>query len=174
MSKVDWSLAPEGTTHKDVGLHGLWYRFDFENNLVCYWNHRAWQMSGTPKEYDDGSMNHLESRPKQKPSWSGPQDGLPPVGTVCEIHYENRDWVECEIVAHKHFSDMGRPHAIAWINGDTLDQSQGLRFRAIKTPEQLAAEQRETAIREIMDIADVDCRVTAARLVDAGFKREVV
>jgi hypothetical protein len=33
---------------------------------------------------------------------------------------------------------------------------------------------RETAIREIMDIADVDCRVTAARLVDAGFKREVV
>lgn len=35
-------------------------------------------------------------------------------------------------------------------------------------------DQRETAIRELMDIAQVDCRVTAARLVDAGFKREVV
>ena len=33
---------------------------------------------------------------------------------------------------------------------------------------------RETAIRDVMDIAQVDCRVTAARLVDAGFKREVV
>ncbi|MNY35313.1 hypothetical protein D3C86_1697120 [compost metagenome] len=47
-------------------------------------------------------------------------------------------------------------------------------FRPIKTLEQLAAELRETAIREIMDAAGIDCLVTATKLVDAGFKREVV
>lgn len=80
-------------------------------------------------------------------------------------------WIQVRILAEHpiegQFSrgvQVLKTNALLWANT----------FRAILTPEQRAADERETAIREIMDVADVDCRVTAARLVDAGFKREVV
>ena len=38
----------------------------------------------------------LEARPTQ---WRGPEDGLPPVGTVCEARHHG-GWAECEIIAH--------------------------------------------------------------------------
>jgi hypothetical protein len=168
MSNLNW---PEGSTHKDQSWCGLYYKFDFEKNTAAYWDGAKWCKSGSASSYQDGSMDNMVSRPP-KP-WSGPEDGLPPVGTVCEIHNPRLGWVRCEIVAHKNMDCGGKPHAIAWIDGNNLDQSQGNRFQPIKTPDQIAAEKRETAIRELMDIAGVDCRVTAARLVDAGFKREV-
>lgn len=40
----------------------------------------------------------LESHPTE---WRGPQDGLPPVGTVCEVYISNREvWAEVRIKAH--------------------------------------------------------------------------
>ena len=129
-------------------------------------------------EFDNGTISaYLEPRAKQ---WSGPQDGLPPVGFRCEAgipHTSGQDneasiiWIEGRVIAY--FEVKGNTYA--WFaEDDGFYPPAVLEFRAIKTAEQLAAEQRETAIREIMDIANVDCRVTAARLVDAGFKREVV
>lgn len=109
-------------------------------------------------------------RPKPA-SWSGPQDGLPPVGLECEVDHGNgKHWDKVTIVAHHCekaiYLDPVREIHYIW----------GLvkNFRTVRTPDQIASEKRETAIRELMDIAGVDCRVTAARLVDAGFKREVV
>lgn len=169
MSKVDWSLAPEGATHKDFTPHGLWYRFNTETDIVCYWNNKVWQKSGTTEQYNDGSMDHMEARPV-KP-WSGPEDGLPPVGVECEVDHGNgKHWDKVTILAHhgEKAIYLDPIRGIHYIWGLLKD------FRTIRTPEQRAAEKRETAIRELMDIAQVDCRVTAARLVDAGFKREVV
>lgn len=170
MSKVDWSLAPKWADHVVSGpLSG-----------VNYWanDERRIQFGG---EFDCKDNNHVnegwavvESKPA---TWSGPQDGLPTVGTVCELRTKSGGWGEAEI------KYQGRRGICVWLwvrrdgNCEQVEWAESpdkLEFRAIKTPEQLAAEQRETAIREIMDIADVDCRVTAARLVDAGFKREVV
>lgn len=122
------------------------------------------------------------ARPTVKP-WSGPEDGLPPVGIQVEIrNTKNRD---CSpgpeglfgksVTVMACFVNM-HDYDIVAVEGD---DGGCFCFRAdmcfpVKTAQQLAAEKRETAIREIMDVADVDCRVTAARLVDAGFKREVV
>lgn len=109
---------------------------------------------------------------QQPKPWSGPEDGLPPVGTVCEFNDScGGQWHKVEIMYVSKHTIL-----IKFFGGEFQDvegaysPEESVCFRAIKTPEQL----RETAIRELMDIAQVDCRVTAARLVDAGFKREGV
>ena len=104
--------------------------------------------------------------------WSG--DGLPPVGIECEIKHETLGWTRCEIVAHKHMG-IGKPHAIAWIDGNTLDQSQGIRFRPIRTPEQIAADQYEKDAKEIAkilsDLDGADNIFVAKTLLDCGYRK---
>ncbi|HHM6453857.1 TPA: hypothetical protein ACRNLW_004968, partial [Pseudomonas aeruginosa] len=104
--------------------------------------------------------------------WDG--QGLPPVGTVCEVKHRDIGWVRCEIVAHKSFSCGGLTHAIAWIDENTLDQSQGLRFRQLRTPEQIAAEEREKAVGDMaMSIQGVPYQYpTLYALYDAGYRRQ--
>lgn len=122
---------------------------------------------GHGKRHWSGAPAGVTSLRKQPQPWSGPEDGLPPVGTVCEVkgcmsHYLK--WNKVTVFAVRGKTVMFDMEDGRW------GQTESHEFRAIQTPEQL----RETAIRELMDIEQVDCRVTAARLVDAGFKREVV
>ncbi|ERF04806.1 hypothetical protein PA13_1024685 [Pseudomonas aeruginosa HB13] len=110
----------------------------------------------------------FEARPQE--TWDG--QGLPPVGTVCEVKHRDIGWVRCEIVAHKSFSCGGLTHAIAWIDENTLDQSQGLRFRQLRTPEQIAAEEREKAIEEMCFAEETLTVKQAKALYDAGYRRQ--
>ena len=169
MSKVDWSLAPEGAEFYSPpfrGLHACWYKdVDGEVYLWCasepHWSQR------------EEMIGELVERPQPKP-WSGPEDGLPPVGSKCRVvKIDGIDApldTECKIVAH----EMNGENMVAvYMHGKAYAMYVGIGisdcFSLTKAPDK-----RETAIRELMDIAQVDCRVTAARLVDAGFKREVV
>lgn len=169
MSKVDWSLAPEGATHYNQNnemfylLKGGIYHFYASDDVGLL-------VGGSPSDYD---LSTFVERIKVKP-WSGPEDGLPPVNTICEYRLEpSNQWHECEIRYHIKNANDEDSRAVVWNEHLGFDQVSGSnwRFRPIRTPAQIAAEKRETAIRELMDIAQVDCRVTAARLVDAGFKR---
>lgn len=161
MSKVDWSLAPKWADHV---VRGPLIGFE-------YWasDDRRIQFGGDFDCRDDNQVKEgwdiVEEKPQSKP-WSGPEDGLPPVGIKVDYMGDH-----CTVVAH--VIERGQKGAILQGNEDWFYGTEAT-IDPIKTPEQLAAEQRETAIRELMDIAQVDCRVTAARLVDAGFKREVV
>jgi hypothetical protein len=182
MSKVDWSLAKDG------------YPFWLEDlNPECGGDMSGWHRDDGDRYTDTDGLHWLKkdsddytvylNPSKQKQEWSGPQDGLPPVGVQVEIrNTKNRDCSPgSEDLFGKSVAVMAvfrnmHDYEIVAVEGD---DGGCYCFRAdmcfpVRTAEQLAAEQRETAIREIMDIADVDCRVTAARLVDAGFKREVV
>lgn len=85
--------------------------------------------------------------------------GLPPLNTW-------RDGDTVEVVAHVKM--QGAVNPLYWNARDM--SSSTVREDLLEA----IPDKRETAIRELMDIAQVDCRVTAARLVDAGFKREVV
>ncbi len=122
-----------------------------------------------PTAFDE-SMQNLIARPVEPATWNG--QGLPPVGTVCEVKHRDIGWVRCEIVAHKSFSCGGLTHAIAWIDENTLDQSQGLRFRPIRTPEQIAAEEREKAIEEMCFAEETLTVKQAKALYDAGYRRQ--
>ena len=123
-------------------------------------------------EFDNGTVSvYLEPRPKQ---WTGPQDGLPPIGSECRVvKIDGIDApldTECKIVAH----EMNGENMVAvYMHGKAYAMYVGIGisncFSLIKAPDK-----RETAIREFMDIVGIDCRVTASKAVDAGFKREVV
>ena len=85
MSKVDWSLAPDDATHfgpstkdwepcwmKKIGNH--WYGWLYPTDTK--WDYLADASSNQSR------ISMLVKRPQPKP-WSGPEDGLPPAGTVC-------------------------------------------------------------------------------------------
>jgi len=171
MSKVDWSLAPNWC--KGYGLVGI-------SKFAVWFDDFQYQYLGDGKkhEFEGGctfkfsELSDIEWRPQPKP-WSGPEDGLPPVGVACERRFPSvtaSSWQGGIILAHGSKKIFFRDNC-----GDEWAHSfDDVEFRAFRTTAQISADQRETAIRELMDIAQVDCRVTAARLVDAGFKREVV
>lgn len=102
--------------------------------------------------------------------WDG--SGLPPVGTVCEYYCtEGDEWRKCRIVAY-YFAKV--------VAVDALDCSAvclrvGL-FRPIKTPEQIAREERSAAIQEMMGVASgfgylLD---SLESLYDAGYRKTEV
>ncbi|HIE1067009.1 TPA: hypothetical protein ACXJGN_003401 [Pseudomonas aeruginosa] len=175
---IDWSTAPDGCIGAFARIIGNQRTafFVFSKRPSDYMSREGYEGEG-----EDGSY-HVFSEFWEwldKP-WDG--QGLPPVGTVCEIKHRDIGWVRCEIVAHKSFSCGGLTHAIAWIDEYTLDQSQGVRFRPIRTPEQIAAEEREKAVQEMLALDEYPhgqdrggmmsradfCRV----LYDAGYRRQ--
>jgi len=102
-----------------------------------------------------------------KAKWNG--KGLPPVGTVCEWHPNHDGWVKVEILGHS-----GEE---TWFRRDGHESSETcLRmafFRPIRTPEQIAAEEREKAIEEMVHDHDNDqLRAWAAYVYDIlGYRK---
>jgi hypothetical protein len=174
---------PAGATHVVVDIYSLRDEQKAMNNKYPY---RKKDGDLWLAFVDDEWVNVLLPDPSRyhriEKQWSGPQDGLPPVGLRVEVLWSSikEEYVQALILAHDEdravfrFVTGGRKGEYQADESKFSSNKMLPNFRPLKTAEQLAAEQRETAIREIMDIADVDCRVTAARLVDAGFKREVV
>lgn len=101
-------------------------------------------------------------------AWDG--TGLPPVGTVCEYLGAHRydEWSVVRIFAEwgdKVFVDFGD----GW--RDERDES---RFRPMRTPEQIASEEREKAIHAMLDeFPGLDAQ-TAALIYDACYRKEKV
>ncbi|ELO0933411.1 TPA: hypothetical protein SL836_003082 [Pseudomonas aeruginosa] len=119
-------------------------------------------------------------------TWNG--QGLPPVGTVCEYRCndscEPNDWTAVHVLAHAaHGSDTamllaednnGEPGTIygrIWVPGTC---------RPLRTPEQIAAEEREKAIDAMLDLDpphEKGFGLTSRRqfcevLFDAGYRRQ--
>lgn len=154
--------APEDATHYAKNCH---YKVIGDTWMV-YISDNEWVKSDSMYNGQIKPSDIIQ-RPQPKP-WSGPEDGLPPVGLECEVDHGNgKHWDKVTIVAHhcEKAIYLDPVREIHYIWGLVKD------FRTVRTPDQIASDARETAIRELMDIAGVDCRVTAARLVDAGFKR---
>ena len=97
------------------------------------------------------------------------ESGIPQAGTVCEyFHHESQEWKTCEVVAH-HF---GCVVAIDLLDGFAVNYSP-CAFRPIKTPEQLAAEERENVLADmygaVMGSAGIAGGLEA--LYDAGYRK---
>ena len=98
--------------------------------------------------------------------------GLPPIGLVCEYYGADGKWRKCEIVAY-YFANV--------VAVDVLDSAavlmQPMMFRPIKTPEQIAIEDRLHAVVAMMDILGSHCalsRYSAKVLYDAGYRKTEV
>lgn len=190
MNAIDWSKAPEGTTHFGPNHDFLvenWFKRD-----ECGWS--IWECArwavcrgGLQKLREETMVQ----RPPVQP-WSG--EGPPPVGTVCEFHGASaacpydpwhpdlKDGDHVTIIAY--FNDsVGQVAAFTFkarnenIAAIKVEQARPSAFRPIRTPEQIAAEERQKACLELLSDCFQDANafalVQAGRLYDAGWRKQV-
>ncbi|MBI7227419.1 hypothetical protein JEU54_18145 [Pseudomonas aeruginosa] len=161
---IDWSKAPEGCIGAFARIISKTAFFVFSKRPSDYMSREGYEGEG-----EDGPY-HVFSEYWEwidKP-WDG--QGLPPIGTVCE--YRHMIWPEY------------RPCEIRYISEESLvayDDAQeqfyrtcDMLFRPIRTPEQIAAEEREKAVGDMaMSIQGVPYQhPTLYALYDAGYRRQ--
>lgn len=177
MNKPDWSKAPEWATHAVTtgpkwsgGAHLAgaveWARFDGEHYF-------AGESDEVGHVFGESAWIVLEARPSQ---WRGPEDGLPPVGTVCEVNYLNKGWVECEIIAHfEQLKDTVAAFTVKRKNGiKEVEAYLGFAFRPIKTQEQRELEQMCADIDDAFNNDDglkTTTRMIAEHLNAKGYRK---
>lgn len=171
---IDWSKAPEGATHSN--REGTAFHY-FGGGFHLHWLIDKWVIHGSKFENYD-TPGELVVRPCV---WVG---GLPPIGTVCEMigckadpetidyaKYKNHIGKNVTIVAHH---DVGRPAAVyACAVGDGEFEYYSMIagcFAPVRTQAQIAAEIREAAIKDLMQIDDVYYQ-QAADIYDRGYRK---
>lgn len=108
-------------------------------------------------------------------SWINPwgSEGLPPIGTVCEYttSLASNEWHKCEVVAHYNES------VVALDTSNLLPVfMHPMMFRPIKTPEQIAEEEREKTIEDMFEIVmtGTSIRHGVEALYDEGYRKTEV
>lgn len=161
----------------------------FEARSVISINGRNFKMKSTEREYFDGETRKTYGEMVEviDAPWDG--NGLPPVGTVCEFaggtpcpedpfDKDLKEGMPVTIIAHIKGGDF----TLAAFTFDPKNPDRGMVqvemgnfgcFRPIRTPEQIAAEERDKAITEIADILRGH-RDIAELLYDAGYRKQVV
>ncbi|MFG8347770.1 hypothetical protein [Pseudomonas aeruginosa] len=110
---------------------------------------------------------------REQSSWNG--QGLPPVGTVCIVEPHNTMWgfsstsgYERKILAY-YGEYVWLGHAETPLETTRIDKVD---FRPIRTPEQIAAEERAKAIEEMCFAEETLTVKQAKALFDAGYRRQ--
>ena len=161
MSDIDWSKAPEGATHYNMG-NELFYKC--EQNPICikFW-HSKWEVSCHWR-----LPPNLVKRP-DSPEWNG--EGLPPVGCLCEFKPDPsiEAWIKCVFVAK-----LNNEYIVDVLVNDFmrcgLDRMKAIdgRFRPIKTERERAIDFLEMDLRKLYKD---NYLVTATALYDAGYRK---
>ena len=159
MSEIDWSKAPADATHANGA--GVFLRENKSGSVSNFDNGKWIMTSSTIADFNHG---YIFERPTT-PSWSG--GCLPPVGVVCMAN-----GYQVVIVAH-HCNGIHAIYAESEVDG-LLYYGEPNEFRPIRTPEQIAADEREAAILDMERI----CRIGdfgsggLAALYDAGYRKQ--
>lgn len=183
---IDWSKAPEGATHAGIipsRKTNVWYRdIDPDRGRYKYFSlmDESWNINfGSP------IAKELIPRPAESspaaPTWDG--QGLPPVGIEAEIIWDSTDvaYYRAKILAHDEDRVVFR-----WCEGESKGQYGSYAvlnfgilptFRPIRTPEQIAAEERSKECDRIFFILSNVKREgnrsdMAEALYDAGYRRQ--
>ncbi|WP_225006409.1 hypothetical protein [Pseudomonas aeruginosa] len=171
---IDWSKAPEGATHwEPTGpeFHEGWMRK--VGDKWSYWleGSKVWGLSGPACCVSAEREATFEARPQE--TWDG--QGLPPVGTVCIVEPHNTMWgfsstsgYERKILAY-YGEYVWLGHAETPLETTRIDKVD---FRPIRSPEQIAAEERKKAIEEMCFAEETLTVRQANALYDAGYRRQ--
>lgn len=175
-SEIDWSKAPEGTTHfgpESEELAAAWYKLD-EGEWFAMLTSDDDQWDYSPC-VDDERVSQMIQRPAE---WNG--TGLPPVGTVCEIElseaarrsqvdrarYIQHDGKAVRIIDHQ---DVGGAvaaiYAVKVGNHFEYHSLIAGNFRRLRTPKEIAA---EAALEEI---GRLYAEGGPAAVYDAGYRK---
>lgn len=105
--------------------------------------------------------------------WDG-TGGVPPIGTVCEYYCSERDeWRRCEVVAYY----LANVVAVDVLDSTAVCVHFGLSLlRPLRTPEQLAAEEKSKAVDEMLDSAGlwISLKDVMETLYDRGYRKTEV
>jgi hypothetical protein len=169
MSGIDWSKAPEdaeifikGCPTKCepcwVKYEGDFYWFSYDgltNPITQGW--KRWHRN------IDSLLSMAVYRPSS-PAWSGPQDGLPPVGVDLQWFSPVYGWIGGKVIAHDGQTIIVR-------HNDGYEGCYLHNVKACRTPEQIAAEEREAAIEEMRVAVGSRNNFPFAELYDAGYRK---
>lgn len=169
MSNIDWSKAPEGATHY---FAPFFYRADETRAYV-------FETTRSPSAYNSRQIGELGvKKPAAAQAWSG--DGLPPVGASVilddswhGVFDDYREMIGIPVIVTAAFkSPIGVDMIACAMPSGLCGCFRADMARKVKTPAQIAAEDREAAIvamKEIVSRANpADCRFCA--LYDAGLR----
>lgn len=167
-SKIDWSKAPDWA--KKHGLSGafkspVW----FDDKKYTYVDG---QQDGKEFFYTDActyaakDFSQVSERPTT-PSWSG--EGLPPVGVDIEVLHELYGWIGARVVG------QDGEAAIVRTNDGYAGAFQH-QMRPIRTPEQIAADERERFAQELVAVMGKgdgpNALYQARRMYDLGYRKQ--
>lgn len=171
MTKIDWSKAPKDATHFNPHSKGFMKIIDDDVYLWCegatdHWMYTSGRFGGHDVRHKDGIP-----RPKE---WTG--KGLPPVDLDIEVRFRtdtNPEWDKAKLIY-----SGSRFIAIQYHDGEVSEvstTSMPCEFRPIRTPEQIAAEERENELnRMVATVSMLDkgwARKVCAGLYDAGYRK---
>ncbi|HHX6672807.1 TPA: hypothetical protein ACVGL4_000571 [Pseudomonas aeruginosa] len=176
---IDWSKAPEGATHWEPsgpGFNKGWMKK--EGNEWFFWSEGSnrWFQGKLSCNVSAEREATFEARPQE--AWDG--QGLPPVGTVCIVEPHNTLWGFSSTSGHER-KILAYHTDYVWLgNGDTpleTTRIDKVYFRPIRTPEQIAAEERRNSILHLAKLL-IDSRghcneySQAEAIFDAGYRRQ--
>lgn len=183
MSGIDWEGNPEATHFDPVDQNFL---RDVGEALPLFNIKRGWTV---PLHTAYGLRIEDCNRPLiKRPEWNG--EGLPPVGTVCEFAGFNPEETlpsdpiigdRVTVIAHFKSGSIDVAAFTFFVppEFEYLQVAQGAYgcFRPIRTPEQIAAEERSKSIAEIVKLVGWEYGVVgsdeaAARIYDAGYRKQ--
>lgn len=143
MSKIDWKKSPEWANAVIASADGQ------EFYVSQFGGISARQRVGYSVVDDDASADMIHPHDwmlieTRHPAWSG--EGLPPAGTVCELRaHKLTEWSAAKI-------EFAFRNVIVWdwigepsMNGLCTAYAHNVEIRPIRTPEQIAADEREKA-----------------------------
>lgn len=160
--KPNWKHAPAWATRLMLSNGTGEYAWADDGLVVC-------KVGGcNPFTMSRDLWTEIERRPTTQ--WDG--QGLPPVGTECEV-LQPDTWVRCTILA-VHVNSSGSTDVIYSYGDDWAFQSKSRRFRPIRTAEQIAAAEREVGIAEIRQALVTSAKGSIESTIwDAGYRKQV-
>lgn len=189
MRKIDWSKAPEWADgHGLVAHHGItevWINMD--QYAVVGAEDRAYPYGGGTGDhrhnFTRGQVQYITPRPAR---WDG--EGLPPVGLEVECTFDSWGyWLKGKVLCYGEkmiFMEQESSKGDGKFEGSM--NPDGIRFRSIRTPEQVAADERlhkirnaHTRIAITLDQFKQDipgqsvARTVIEAMIDAGYDKQV-
>lgn len=178
---VEW---PEGATHKFSEPTTSPWR-DLSGATWKWFESGIWRDSGRTSESLMANQPHRLTKlpiPEKETSmidlvveWDGV--GLPPVGTVCQYQNSLGSWFKVEITA---IAKKGICFIQPDLDGENYACKVSSKFRPIRTAEQVAAEERDKAINEMVfgvcgcepDGGNTTAFMICGFIYDAGYRKE--
>lgn len=189
MIKIDWRMAPEWADGHGLiswqGFTEVWINADQYAVVGREGGPYPWGGGNgdTRHNHTRGQVQYITPHPDR---WNG--DGPPPVGTVCEVLWnESRlEYFKTKVFG---INEHGQPiHRFEEgpkkyeFQADVLRTASGTQvFMPLKTPEQIAAEERlghiATLVQHIcadgaFDVDDPEVTAAAAKIYDAGYRKQ--